>query len=75
MRLGVIGLGRIGAFHATTLSALPNVESLVVYDPAVAAVSGRVERLGVEAADTPEQLMRAGVDGIVIAAATSVTPS
>ncbi|WP_426565014.1 Gfo/Idh/MocA family protein [Angustibacter sp. McL0619] len=74
MRLGVIGLGRIGAFHATTLSALPNVESLVVYDPVRAAVQATVDRLGVEAADSPDQLMKAGVDGIVIAAATSVHP-
>jgi myo-inositol 2-dehydrogenase / D-chiro-inositol 1-dehydrogenase len=74
MRLGVIGLGRIGAFHAATLTALPNVDSLVVYDPNPAAVQGTVERLGVEAADSPELLMKAGVDGIVIAAATIVHP-
>jgi myo-inositol 2-dehydrogenase/D-chiro-inositol 1-dehydrogenase len=74
MRLGLIGLGRIGAFHATTLTALPNVDSLVVYDPVPAAVQETVERLGVEAADSPELLMKAGVDGIVIAAATIVHP-
>ena len=32
MRIGLIGLGRIGAFHAGTLSALPSVTSLVVTD-------------------------------------------
>ena len=32
MRLGLIGLGRIGAFHATTLTSLDAVDSLVVYD-------------------------------------------
>ena len=32
MRLGLIGLGRIGAFHARTLSDLPEVDSLVVAD-------------------------------------------
>ena len=30
MRLGLIGLGRIGAFHAETLAHLPGVDSLVV---------------------------------------------
>ena len=30
MRLGLIGLGRIGAFHAQTLTDLPVVDSLVV---------------------------------------------
>jgi len=32
MRLGLIGLGRIGSFHADTLSQLPAVDSLVVTD-------------------------------------------
>ncbi|WP_375423875.1 Gfo/Idh/MocA family oxidoreductase [uncultured Friedmanniella sp.] len=74
MRLGLIGLGRIGAFHATTLTALPQVDSLVVYDAAPALVAQTVERLGAEAADSPESLLRAGVDGVVIAAATSAHP-
>jgi myo-inositol 2-dehydrogenase/D-chiro-inositol 1-dehydrogenase len=74
MRLGLIGLGRIGAFHATTLAGLPNVDSLVVFDPVPAAVQATVERLGVEAADSPERLLEAGVDGVVIAAATDVHP-
>ena len=74
MRLGIIGLGRIGAFHAKTLTDLANVDSLVAYDPAQAAVDAAVERLGVEPADSPAALMRAGVDGVVIAAATDVHP-
>ena len=73
MRLGLIGLGRIGAFHASTLTRLPQVESLVVYDAAAALVDQTVERLGVEAADSPAALL-AGVDGVVIAAATSAHP-
>ena len=40
MRLGLIGLGRIGAFHATNLSRLTQVESLVVYRRS--ASTGRV---------------------------------
>lgn len=74
MRLGLIGLGRIGAFHATTLTGLEQVDSLVVYDAAPALVAQTVERLGVEAATSPEQLLAAGVDGVVIAAATDAHP-
>jgi myo-inositol 2-dehydrogenase / D-chiro-inositol 1-dehydrogenase len=74
MRLGLIGLGRIGAFHATTLAALPNVDSLVVYDPVAAAVGAAVDRLGAEPAESPEALLTAGIDGVVIAAATHVHP-
>ena len=74
MRLGLIGLGRIGAFHATTLTGLDQVESLVVYDAYPALVDQTVQRLGVEAADGPESLLGAGIDGLVIAAATDAHP-
>ncbi|TKV60805.1 dehydrogenase [Nakamurella flava] len=70
MRLGLIGLGRIGAFHARTLAALPAVDSLVVTDAVPAAIAATVEAVGAEAADSPEALLAAGVDGVVIAAAT-----
>ena len=74
MRLGLIGLGRIGSFHAQTLTDLPMVESLVVTD-AVPAVTAQVaERLGAEAADSPAALLAAGVDGVVVAAATDAHP-
>src|SRR3954454_16700081 len=74
MRLGLIGLGRIGSFHATTLSTLDQVESLVVYDAVPALVEATVQRLGVEAAGSPAALLRAGVDGVIIAAATDAHP-
>lgn len=71
MRLGLIGLGRIGAFHADTLSKLPEVDSLVVTDAVPAAITSVAERFGAETADSPEALLASGVDGIVIAAATN----
>ena len=74
MRLGLIGLGRIGAFHATTLSGLQHVESLVVYDAVPALVDRTVDRVGAEAAASPDALLKAGIDGVVIAAATSAHP-
>jgi myo-inositol 2-dehydrogenase/D-chiro-inositol 1-dehydrogenase len=75
MRLGLIGLGRIGAFHAGTLTDLPAVDSLVVTD-AVPAVTAEVAgRLGAEPADSPEALLKAGVDGVVVAAATDAHPA
>ncbi|MFC4008236.1 Gfo/Idh/MocA family oxidoreductase [Nonomuraea purpurea] len=33
MRVGLLGLGRIGAFHAATLAAHPLVDELIVADP------------------------------------------
>lgn len=74
MRLGLVGLGRIGAFHAATLTGLDQVDSLVVFDAVPAAVDAVVARHGVEAAPSPEALLAAGVDGVVIAAATDAHP-
>jgi myo-inositol 2-dehydrogenase/D-chiro-inositol 1-dehydrogenase len=74
MRLGLIGLGRIGAFHAHTLRALPAVDSLVVTDALRAAIERVAAELPVEPAPSPAALLAAGVDGVVIAAATPAHP-
>ena len=71
MRIGLIGLGRIGAFHADTLASLDQVEELVLTDPVTAAVDAVTARVpSARAVDSPEELLGAGVDGVVIAAAT-----
>lgn len=73
MRIGLIGLGRIGAFHADTLAGLDAVDELVVTDPVAAAVDGVTGRLGTaRAVADPTALLDSGVDGVVIAAATNV---
>jgi myo-inositol 2-dehydrogenase / D-chiro-inositol 1-dehydrogenase len=70
MRLGLAGVGRIGAFHAATLSKLPEVDSLVVADADAGRAREIAAGLGVESVDTPDGLFTAGLDGLVIAAAT-----
>ncbi|MYS12835.1 Gfo/Idh/MocA family oxidoreductase [Streptomyces sp. SID4982] len=75
MRIGILGLGRIGAFHAETLSALDAVTSLVVADPVADAAKAAAERYGAQVADSPEALLAAGVGGLVIAAATDAHPA
>ncbi|MGX1541871.1 Gfo/Idh/MocA family protein [Streptomyces adustus] len=75
MRIGILGLGRIGAFHAETLSALDAVQSLVVADPFAQAAKAAGERFGAEVADSPEEMLAAGVDGVVVAAATDAHPA
>src|SRR3954469_9128358 len=74
MRIGILGLGRIGAFHAETLSGLDVVESLVLTDPFADAAKSAAERFGGEVVDSPEALLAPGVDGIVVAAATDAHP-
>jgi myo-inositol 2-dehydrogenase/D-chiro-inositol 1-dehydrogenase len=70
LHVGLIGAGRIGAFHARTLTGLAGVASLAIAD----ADSGRAERvaeqLGVRAVETVEALVESGVDALVIATAT-----
>jgi myo-inositol 2-dehydrogenase/D-chiro-inositol 1-dehydrogenase len=70
LHLGVVGVGRIGVFHAQTLRSLAGVSALTLAD----AEPGRAEQvaaeLGVRFAETPEALVEAGVDALVIAAAT-----
>lgn len=75
MRLGLLGLGRIGAFHAQTLVGLAAVDALVVHDADPAVTSAVAARLGVEAVESPEKLLAAGLDGVLIAAATDAHPA
>jgi myo-inositol 2-dehydrogenase/D-chiro-inositol 1-dehydrogenase len=73
MRIGILGLGRIGAFHAETLAGLDAVTSLVVADPAPAA-KAVAAKVGATLADSPEAVLAAGVDGVVIASSTNTHP-
>lgn len=70
MRIGLAGVGRIGAFHAETLKGLDFVEELVLTDADADAARSVAERLGVDWAPDPASLLASGVDGFVIAAAT-----
>jgi myo-inositol 2-dehydrogenase / D-chiro-inositol 1-dehydrogenase len=75
VRIGLAGIGRIGAFHATTLAALAEVDSLVVADVDAGRAREVAERLGVEQVDHPDGLFGAGIDALVIAAATDAHAS
>ncbi|MFI7665786.1 Gfo/Idh/MocA family oxidoreductase [Nocardia sp. NPDC049526] len=73
MRIGLIGLGRIGAFHADTLAGLPRVEELIVTDflgTAVQAVTERIPKA--RGVASPEAMLDAGLDGVIIAASTTM---
>lgn len=68
--LGVIGLGRIGAFHADTLSGIDGVDGLVVTDERPELVAAVAAKHGAKAVDSVDALLNSGVDGVVIAAGT-----
>jgi myo-inositol 2-dehydrogenase/D-chiro-inositol 1-dehydrogenase len=71
MRIGLVGVGRIGAFHAATLKGLPAVEQVVVADADASRAESVAKELGVEFAPGVDALLASGIDGFVIAAATS----
>jgi myo-inositol 2-dehydrogenase/D-chiro-inositol 1-dehydrogenase len=70
MRIGLVGVGRIGAFHAETLQGLDVVDEVVVADLYPEAARAVADRLGVGFVSSPTELLASGVDGFVIATAT-----
>ncbi len=71
MKIGLIGTGRIGAFHAATLKTVPGVTDLVVADAESARAAALADTLGARAATSIAQMYAEGLDGVVITAATS----
>jgi myo-inositol 2-dehydrogenase/D-chiro-inositol 1-dehydrogenase len=74
MRIGLAGVGRIGAFHARILARIPAVDSVIVADANGARAREIAERLGVEIADSPQALLNSGLDALVITAPTRAHP-
>ncbi len=70
LQLGVVGVGRIGLFHARTLLGLEGVAGLTIADADPARAEQVAAELGVRAAASPEALVEAGVDAMVIATST-----
>ena len=70
LHLGVIGVGRIGAFHAQTLAGLPDVAAVTVTDTDLDQAERVGAAFGIGVAASPEALVEAGVDGLVIATST-----
>ncbi|MFV5993970.1 Gfo/Idh/MocA family oxidoreductase [Streptomyces sp. NPDC056231] len=72
MRIGLIGTGRIGSFHAGALARHPEVDTLVVTDIDRARAAGIADRIGhATAVGSVAEVLGAGVDAVVIASATS----
>lgn len=69
LRIGVIGAGRIGAFHVRTLLSLPAVAAVTVCDADQAHARRLAGELGTSVAAAPGDLVGA-VDALVIATPT-----
>jgi myo-inositol 2-dehydrogenase/D-chiro-inositol 1-dehydrogenase len=70
LHIGVVGVGRIGGFHARTLAGLEGVASLTLCDTDAPRARRLAAELGADTAETPDALIGAGVDALVIAAPT-----
>ncbi|GGT97033.1 MULTISPECIES: Gfo/Idh/MocA family oxidoreductase [Streptomyces] len=71
MRIGLIGTGRIGAFHAGVLARHPAVSSLVVADADAARAAQVGGAVGATVAPTVDALLDHPLDAVVIASATA----
>lgn len=71
-RLGLAGVGRIGAFHAETLHRLATVEEVVLADVDPARAQSAADALGPGARWVPDvdALFASGLDALVITAQT-----
>jgi myo-inositol 2-dehydrogenase/D-chiro-inositol 1-dehydrogenase len=70
MRVGVIGVGRMGQTHVATLSSIDEVESVSITDADAPRAEEVAAQAGVAMVETAEELL-ASVDAVVIAAASS----
>src|SRR5438067_2731176 len=70
LAIGLVGVGRIGVFHAQTLLGLEGVASLTIADADATRARRVAADLGAAAVDSPDALVDAGIDALVIAAAT-----
>jgi myo-inositol 2-dehydrogenase/D-chiro-inositol 1-dehydrogenase len=70
MRIGVLGAGRIGAFHSRTLADNPLVDRLIVADVDRDRAARVATDVDAEPAASPEAVFAAGVDAVVVATST-----
>lgn len=70
MRIGLIGTGRIGSFHAAALARQADAGSLLLADADPPRAVRLADRLGATAAPTVEQIFTWGVDALVVSCAT-----
>ncbi|HEY9474172.1 MAG TPA: Gfo/Idh/MocA family oxidoreductase [Mycobacteriales bacterium] len=75
MRVGLLGAGRIGEFHAATLRDHPQVECLLVGDIDPCRAVALADKLDAVAAGGPFDVLDAGLDAVIIAASTSAHPA
>ncbi|GAA4972955.1 Gfo/Idh/MocA family oxidoreductase [Kineococcus glutinatus] len=75
VRIGIAGVGRIGAMHAANAVTTPGVSSVVLADVDAGRARAVAGGLGAEVAAGGAQLLRSGIDGLVVATGTAEHPA
>jgi myo-inositol 2-dehydrogenase/D-chiro-inositol 1-dehydrogenase len=70
MRIGLVGVGRIGSAHAEVLRDHPEVTELIVADADQRRAAAVAERLGAGLAASVDELFAAPMDALVVATPT-----
>jgi myo-inositol 2-dehydrogenase / D-chiro-inositol 1-dehydrogenase len=70
LHLGLVGVGRIGVFHARTLAGLRGVAALTIADSDADRARQVASEVGARAVGTAAALVETGVDALVIATST-----
>lgn len=71
MRIGLAGVGRIGAFHASTLAGLDAVDEVVIADLDASLAEKVAAEQGLASARDIDALLASGIDAFVITTATT----
>ena len=71
VRIGVVGVGRLGAFHAQTLADHTTVTEVVVTDPLLERAEAVAADVGGSVAPDAQSML-GSIDAMVVAAATNV---
>ena len=69
LKLGIIGAGRLGSFHADKAAAHPSVELIGISDPSITARNRIAKKHGIQAFNAFDEMLPM-VDAVVIASPT-----
>lgn len=75
LRLGIVGVGRMGAFHARTVAPSPLIDLVAVADLDTAAATAIAEEIGAQPTDFDALLAAQIVDAVLIATPTASHPA
>lgn len=74
MRIGVAGVGRIGTMHAANLTALPQVDEVLLYDPVPGRADLAATGAKARAVSELDDLLKES-DGVLVATPTDTHPT